>query len=133
MARKTAAEKRAESEAIEAREIHEALRWTGPASPDVMPPAGGQSGHSTGWEMRQWALDAPIVERAWSTSISHGSGPAPNPDYSKRIASQNSRPLYSSKVRALQDARHRVEVIAARRLRDIDKQIEAAMKETTHG
>ena len=97
-----------------------ALRWTSPVAPDVPPPP---HGYSEGWD-----FNAPSgsVWLGWSTSVSHGTGPAPKDGKHPLGGSQCGRAMYSTQVLALAALRREIERRAAVALRTIDEQLEAA-------
>lgn len=100
-------------EAIDKLRIVSALRWTAPIEPDVPPPK-SFDGLTIGY------LPAgDRVTEACSSSIGHGR------DHVK-TRSQGARSLYSTRRMALAALRHEVEMDCARRLADIDRQIEMA-------
>ncbi|MFA5897789.1 MAG: hypothetical protein WC829_01620 [Hyphomicrobium sp.] len=115
----TKKEKAAMAEAIHRAELLSALRWTAPLAPDIPPPAFGT--YSEGWTFNAFSLR---VEKGWSTSTAHGSGPAPKDDRRGVSASQNSRHLYSTQAKALAALRHVVETEAAQKLLGIDRRLQ---------
>lgn len=113
---------RAEMDAVlrEARMLG-ALRWTSPVARDVLPPKGG--GYTEGWDFNAYSGS---VWLGWSTSVSHGNGPAPADGAAYRSrGSQNSRAMYSSKALALAALRYDTERQAANNLAKIDAMIAA--------
>lgn len=108
-----------EKAALEEALMLSALRATAGAKPDVMPPE-AFSGVSVGFTFAG-ALGSPRVEKAWSTSVSHGTGEP------RSHGSQNPRRLYSTKLLALQALRRAVELECCKSLRRIDVMIEQEM------
>lgn len=105
-----------------------AFRRTMPVDRDVPVPKSGAAGmsYSEGWDFNTHTLD---VRLCWSTSVSHGYGPAPKPGQRHTFGSQGGLALFSSKERALRALRWSLEEDAARTLRKVDKAIEAATAE----
>lgn len=96
--------------------IVSALRWTEPVKKDLLPPD-GHAKYTSGFEINPYNLD---VSPAWSGSVHHKIGHA-EPNGSS--AYQNSRPLFSNKMRALKALRHAVELESAKKLAKIDAMI----------
>ena len=94
-----------------------ALRWTSPVQRDVKPPT---ANYSEGWDFSEHSKK---VWLGWSTSVSHGEGPAPKEGESRRFGSQNSRSMFSTKAKALAAMRHEIERMAAADLLSVDKMI----------
>lgn len=92
--------------------IARALRFTDPVSPDVAPPKFGRL--STGFLF----AGTRGVEVACSSSTGHAYG------RDDKTTTQNPRWLYSTKLLALRAMRHEREIICARELARIDKEIE---------
>lgn len=107
--------------ALDRAETLAALRWTAPVVRDVGVP---ENGYSEGWDYNSYKKE---VFRGWSSSISHGTGPAPEVGR-YRSASQDPRRLYSTEVLALAAMRHEIEQMAAADLIKIDRQIAAAQQ-----
>ena len=112
--------------AIDRADTLAALRWTNPVERDVAPPQG--SGCTEGWDFN---THTQRVLTGWSDSVHHGPGPAPKQWERHYSASQNPRRMFSSKARALAAMRHELEQKAAADLLNIDRQILAAMQEST--
>ena len=109
--------------AINRAETLAALRWTAPVQRDVDVP---MNGYSEGWDYNSYSQ---IVFRGWSSSISHGKGPAPTPGAMRTFsASKDARRLYSTEAVALAAMRHEIEQRAAADLLKIDRQIAAAQQ-----
>ena len=106
--------------AIDRAETRVALRWTWPVERDVMPPERG--GYTEGWDFNAYSM---LVWQGWSSSVSHGKGPAPI-DGRHYSGSQNSRRMFSTKEKALQAMRHEMEMKFAADLRKVDRQIASA-------
>lgn len=115
---------RAEFDAAIARaNMLAALRRTEPVSKDVPPPdCAADRGDTTGWDFNTYTG---TVSQYWSTTVSHGSG-------AKRTAygSQNSKPLFSTRLLALKALRHATEIESATKLARIDEQINQECKES---
>lgn len=107
--------------AIDRAETLAALRWTAPVVRDVGVP---NNGYSEGWDYNSYKKE---VFRGWSSSGSHGTGPAPEVGR-YRYASQDARRLYSTEALALAAMRHEIEQKAAADLMKIDRQIAAAQQ-----
>lgn len=105
--------------AIDRAELLAALRWTAPVAKDVPPPTDG--GYSEGWTYNAHSL---VVERGWSTSVSHGSGTVPERD-KYRSGSQNARWMFSTEARALAAMRYELETMAAEKLMKCDRRMQA--------
>lgn len=73
--------------AIDRADTLAALRWTVPVRRDVDVP---QDGYSEGWDYNAWTL---MVFIGWSSSVSHGTGPAPEVG-NYRSGSQSPRRYY---------------------------------------
>jgi len=101
-----------------------ALRATAGAEPDVMPPEAFKD-VSVGFTFAGASGYSPRVEKAWSTSVSHGTGEP------KTHGSQNARSLFSTKLLALQALRRAVELECCKILRRIDVMIEKEMEGET--
>jgi hypothetical protein len=97
----------------------EALRWTEPVLPDVMPPKGGDD-LSKGFLHNSYSMRA---EPACSSSVYHGIG------RNDKTTSQGTRHLYSTRLLALKAMRHEVENEAAKKLHEIDKLIEQELRD----
>ena len=98
-----------------------ALRWTAPVQRDVDVP---KNGYSEGWDYNSYSK---TVFRGWSSSGSHGTGPAPEVGR-YRSASQDARRLYSTEALALAAMRHEIEQRVAADLLKIDRQIAATQQ-----
>ena len=120
----TKKEQAAMEAAINRAETLAALRWTAPVQRDVDVP---RNGYSEGWDYNSYSR---IVFRGWSSSISHGKGPAPTPGAMMRTisASQDARRLYSTEALALAAMRHEIEQRVAADLLKIDRQIAATQQ-----
>ena len=111
--------------AIDRADTLAALRWTAPVQRDVDVP---MNGYSEGWDYNTNTYSG-IVFRGWSSSVSHGKGPAPTPGAIRTVsASQDARRLYSTEALALAAMRHEIEQKAAAKLLKIDRQIAAAQQ-----
>lgn len=109
---------KAEKAALEDAKTQAALRWTAPVEPDVPAPSyNSKPGIAEGYHYNSYSLAVP---KMWSTSLYHGQG-----ERSKYGGSQGSRSLYSTKLLALRAMRHSIECECAKKLRDIDRLIEA--------
>jgi len=108
--------------AIDRAETLAALRWTNPVPRDVGIP---ETGYSQGWDYNAWTREVFI---GWSSSIYHGTGPAPEPGKYKS-GSQQPRRYYSTQSLALAAMRHEIEQRAAADLLKIDRLI-AALQES---
>ena len=111
--------------AIDRAELLSALRWSAPVDRDVAPPdrgysSGYSSGYSEGWDFNAYNQ---TVWLGWSSSIHHGTGPAPKDGERYLSASQQCRSMYSTKALALAALRHEVERRVAADLMKIDRQI----------
>jgi hypothetical protein len=115
MTKKEQAEMKA---AIDRADTLAALRWTAPVRRDVDVP---KDGYSEGWDYNAWTREAFI---GWSSTVSHGTGPASEVGKHKS-GSQQPRRYYSTQVRALAAMRHEIEQKAAADLLKIDRQIAA--------
>lgn len=106
-----------EQAAFEELQTRLALRFTGfePIKPDIPVPSCFQE-MTKGFLFNSYSKR---VEPACSTTVSHGYG------RDDRTSSQNARALYSSRKLALMAMRREVEIMYAKELRQIDKQIEA--------
>lgn len=111
------AEKRAREEALEHEAELAAFRRTECVSPDVKP-SDTFSAYSTGWAYNAYSM---VVSEAWSTSVTNGTF------YNglKTGGSRGKRWLFSSKTLALMAMRYELELEAAKKLRRLDKMIEA--------
>jgi len=111
--------------AIDRADTLAALRWTAPVPKDVKPPQ-RSSEYVAGWVFNTYSQ---VVEEAWTTGGSHGSGPIPTVEQRRySTGSQHSRAMYSTKLLALRALRHSVECKAASDLMKIDRQIAEAEK-----
>lgn len=102
-----------------------ALRWTVPIETDIPIPNSTSFGETSGYSV-VGSERYMRVEMAWSSSTTHGFG-YPNREAQRMSGSsgrQNGIPLFSSKVLALQSMRHMLEKDFARRLAEIDAEIE---------
>ncbi len=119
----TKKEKAAFDAAIKEAQLLAALRFTQPVEPDVKPPAGWKEEYSEGWDFNAYSGR---VWLGWSTTVSHGTGPAPLKGERHFNGSQNSRAMYSSEALALRAMRHEMELKFAEQLRQVDESIAAA-------
>ena len=117
----TKKEQAAMEAAINLAETLAALRWTAPVQRDVDVP---KNGYSEGWDYNSYKKE---VFRGWSSSGSHGTGPAPEVGR-YRSASQGARRLHSTEALALAAMRHEIEQRAAADLLKIDRQIAATQQ-----
>jgi hypothetical protein len=106
--------------AIDRAETLAALRWTNPVPRDVGIP---ETGYSQGWDYNAYTQEAFI---GWSSSVSHGTGPAPEAG-KHRNGSQYPRRMYSTEALALAAMRHEIEQKTAADLLKIDRLIAAAL------
>lgn len=109
--------------AIDRADTLAALRWTAPVERDVFPP---KDGYTEGWDFNSYTKTA---HAGWSSSIHHGTGPAPQDSKRHYTASQNPRRMFSTKAKALAALRHEVEKNTAADLLAIDRQIIAATQD----
>ena len=107
--------------ALDRAETLAALRWTAPVQRDV---GVSEDGYSEGWDYNSYKKE---VFCGWSSSFSHGTGPAPEAGR-HRSASQGARHLYSTQALALAAMRHDIEQKAAADLLKIDRQIAATQQ-----
>lgn len=112
MTKKEQAEMKA---AIDRADLLASLRWTAPVKKDVPPPDSG--GYSEGWDFNAYSM---VVDLWWSTSVTHGSGPAPIAG-KHRSGSQNARWLFSTKAKALAAMRFEIETQSAQKLMKLDR------------
>lgn len=105
---------KAEKQVLEDALTLAALRWTAPVAPDLV--ATDYKVLTKGYLYNSYS---PRVEPACSTTIYHSFGRG------DKTTSQGSRDLYSTKLLALRAMRYEVEKEAAKKLRAIDKMIEA--------
>jgi hypothetical protein len=117
----TKKEQAAMQAAIDRAETLAALRWTGPVARDVGVPL---QGYSEGWDYNAYSQR---VWLGWSSSVSHGDGPAPKGGARQYNGSQNARRMFSTKEKALAAMRHEMEQKFAADLLKVDRQIAAAM------
>jgi hypothetical protein len=110
----TKKEQAAMQAAIDRAELLAALRWTAPVEPDVMPP---KEGYSEGWAFNS---HSGVIDQRWSTSVFHGSGPAPKQGR-HLSATQGPQRLFSTKEKAIAALRHATETKAAYDLLKIDR------------
>lgn len=80
---------------------------------------------SMGWDFNSY--QSPRVEKACSSSIGHDFGNW------KGTTTQQPRALFSTKLLALRAMRHEIEMEACRKLRAVDKMIEAEIANPTPG
>ena len=104
--------------AIDRAELLAALRWSAPVERDVPPPTNGK--YSEGWTYNAYSM---AVARGWSTSVSHGSGPAPTGQDRYTSGSQGARWMFSSEAKALAAMRHELENKAAVALLECDRRM----------
>ena len=116
-------EKAAFDAAIKEARLLAALRFTQPVDRDVNPPAGWKSEYSEGWDFNTHNM---LTWFGWSSSVSHGTGPAPKDGERYRSGSQNARRMFSSELLALRAMRHTMELEFAEKLRKVDERIAAA-------
>jgi hypothetical protein len=94
-----------------------ALRWTEPVAPDIEPPDSlGKNNLRKGFLFNAYSGR---VEPACTDSLYHSFG------CDDEARSQGSQRLYSTRFRALKAMRHEVEKECAKKLREIDRKIEA--------
>jgi hypothetical protein len=110
--------------AIDRADTLAALRWTNPVRRDVDVP---QDGYSQGWDHNAWTQNVFI---GWSSTVSHGTGPAPEAG-KHRSGAQQPRRMYSTEALALAAMRHEIEQKAAADLLKIDRRIAALQKSGT--
>lgn len=125
----TKKEQAAMQAAIDRADTLAALRWTQPVAHDVAPPV-GLTNYSTGWDFNVHTLK---VEPAWTDTITHGSGPAPEPGRYRYAARQGAISLFATKVKALRAMRHEVEKESAAKLLKIDRMIAEAESQENEG
>lgn len=113
----TKKEQAAMKEAIDRADLLAALRWTQAVTKDVAPP---RIGYSEGW-----SANFGIVERAWTSNNSHGSGTAPAAGEKNRYGRRQPAWLYSTEALALAAMRHEIETQCAKKLMEIDRRIQA--------
>jgi hypothetical protein len=104
-----------------------ALHWTPTVSTDVPVPTMSCAGAmtlATGW-MTGGGFEYGRVEVACSSSVCHSFG------HVDQTNSQGARPLYSTRLKALQALRNEIERAAAMRLLRLDLEIEAEEKSPT--
>ena len=118
----TKKEQAAMKAAIDRADTLAALRWTAPVRRDVGVP---KDGYSEGWDYNAWTREVFI---GWSSTVSHGTGPAPEVG-KYRSGIQQPRRYYSTQALALAAMRHEIEQKAAADLLKIDRQI-AALQES---
>ena len=118
----TKKEQAAMNAAIDRADTLAALRWTAPVRRDVDVP---KDGYSEGWDYNAYTREVFI---GWSTTVSHGTGPAPEVG-KHRSGTQQPRRYYSTQALALAAMRHEIEQKAAADLLKIDRQI-AALQES---
>lgn len=106
--------------------IAKALRYTDPVTPDLPPPEGGSMGMTHGFDIYGYGIENKI-EPVSSSSTSHYR----YHEGSRMGGSQKSRHLFSTRLLALRAARNQVEEAAARRLAEIDAEIEREIAEPT--
>ena len=108
--------------AIDRADTLAALRWTAPVRRDVDVP---KDGYSEGWDYNAWTREVFI---GWSTTVLHGTGPAPEVG-KHRSGTQQPRRYYSTQALALAAMRYEIEQKAAADLLKIDRKI-AALQES---
>lgn len=106
--------------------IAKAFRFTEPVDRDVPRPEGGEM--TTGWDFNAYSVlhgygAESGVKELWSKCVSHGNMP-----YSPNRGSQGGMSLFSSKLLALRALRHELEEAFARKLAEVDAQIERELK-----
>lgn len=94
--------------------IAKAMRFTENVLPDIMPP---DHGLAKGFLFNDY-FQRPEVVPACTNSVHHGYG------QDDHTSTQGSRRLYSTRLRALRGLRHALEREVAKKLADIDLQIE---------
>jgi hypothetical protein len=103
-----------------------ALRWLGAPPPvrSVLPPSGrGDPAYRNGWEFNAYTAK---VFPQWTESVSHGAGHRTDDGaWRARIASQNGRALYATKLDATIALRLATEARCAQDLARIDAMIAA--------
>ncbi len=102
--------------------IASAFHRTEPVERDVLPPKELDS-LSLGWNFIG-SIEYGRVEKACSNGVSHGTG-------WEKVSSQGTLRLFSTKILALKAMRHSVECYCARKLAEIDIQIEAESAENS--
>ncbi len=110
--------------ALEDALTQSALRSTCEQIPDVAAPE-SFSALSKGWLPIASSSDSARVEPACSSSVHHATG------RTDKTNSQGKRSLFSSRLLALRQLRYEAECEAARRLRRIDRMIEAEIRNPT--
>lgn len=117
---------KAELAMLEEARKQAAFRRTMPVERDLPAPKPGEGGmrYTEGWDFNAHTGDA---YPCWSTSVSHGNGPAPKAGQRHISGAQRSVNLFTTKVRALRALRWALEEQAASSLRRVDKEIEAAL------
>ena len=110
--------------AIDRADTLAALRWTAPVRRDVDVP---KDGYSEGWDYNAYTRE---VFTGWSSTVTHGTGPAPEAGKYKS-GSQQPRRYYSTQALALAAMRHEIEQKAAADLLKIDRQITALQESGT--
>ena len=115
-----------EKAALEAALTDAALRSTYDVEADVgIPDCSVRANMSIGYAPIAACSDMSRVEEACSSSVSHGIGSQ------KETRSQQPMRLWSTRLRALQALRWRVERDCAKRLRRVDRAIEKAKEDGT--
>ena len=118
----TKKEKAAFDAAIKESQLLAALRFTQPVERDVKPPSEWKCEYSEGWDFNAHSAR---VWQGWSTTVSHGTGPAPKKGDRHYNGSQNARSMFSSEVLALRAMRYEMEQKFAEQLRQVDDRIKA--------
>jgi hypothetical protein len=101
--------------------LAKALRWTEQVLKDVPPPT-TYGKETSGFVFNAYSFS---VSAAWSSTVSHGIGSHAREGRSS--GSQNSISMYSTRLLALRGLRNAVEQESAKKLAEIDKQIEAEL------
>ncbi len=109
-----------------------ALGWSHAPEPERMPIPTGFNKYANGWDYNAYfgsSFGRPDAERAWTSSINHGSGHVTDP--SKRpSASQNSKCLFFTRLDALVALRLELEKNTAKILAEVDRKIETEREKT---
>ena len=115
--------------------LERAMRWTGPVEADLKPNRDTMDWNLIlkGWDSHTYGLNYRVekavtginwhhvYEKSWTTKRDHMSG------------SQNSRALHSTRLRALQSARHQLWLNAQKALARVDAEIAAEQANPTPG
>jgi len=115
----TKKEQAAMQAAIDKADHLAALRFSSPIPYDVPIPS---DGYSEGWFFNSYSFR---VWQGWSTSTSHGDGPAPTNGQRHYNGSQGPRRMYSTEVLALMAMRYEMANLYAAELMKVDRRIAA--------